>query len=144
MLDRLLADLILTFHLAFIVFAVVGGLLVLRWRWLMFVHLPAVAWAVVVELMHWPCPLTRWENHFLERSGAGGYEGGFIDHYLIPVIYPDGLTPNIQIAIGVSVFLINTIVYGFVFLRPPGRRKRPELNPPSPEASQEVSQPVVN
>lgn len=139
MLDRVLADFIVTFHLAFIVFAVAGGLLVLRWRWLMFVHLPAVAWAVVVELMHWPCPLTRWENYFRNRYGDGGYEGGFIDHYLIPIIYPAGLTEGIQIAIGVGVFVINTVVYGFVFLRPPRRDK----SAPPVESPTEVSRPIT-
>ena len=117
MLDRLTADAIVVFHLLFICFAIGGGLLVLRWRWLMFAHLPCVAWAVLVELMHWPCPLTRWENHFRERYGAGGYDGGFIDHYLIPIIYPDGLTDAIQVAIGLFVFAVNTTVYGILTAR---------------------------
>ena len=117
MLDRLAADAIVVFHLLFIVFAVVGGLVVLRWRRVMFIHLPCVAWAVLVELMHWPCPLTRWENLFRHRYGAGGYEGGFIDHYLIPIIYPDGLTDAIQVAIGLFVFTVNTTVYGILTFR---------------------------
>ena len=117
MLDRLMADLIVAVHFAFIAFAIGGGLLVLRWRRLMFLHLPAVAWAVLVELMHWRCPLTRWENYFIERYGAEGYEGGFVDHYLIPIIYPDGLTPAIQVWIGLFVLAVNVTVYTIAIVR---------------------------
>ncbi len=117
MLDRLLADFIVTFHLLFIAFAVVGGLLVLRWPRLMYVHLPAVAWATLVEVMSWSCPLTRWEKFFRERYGEGGYSGGFVDHYLIPIIYPAGLTDQIQLGIGIFVFTVNTVVYGILTKR---------------------------
>jgi hypothetical protein len=123
MLDRLIADAIVTLHLLFIVFAVIGGVFVLRWRRVMWLHLPAVAWAVLVELMHWPCPLTRWENLFRERYGASGYSGGFLDHYLIPIIYPDGLTDAIQVAIGLFVFTVNMAVYGVLVFRTVRRRR---------------------
>src|SRR4051812_32861975 len=102
-IDRVLADGVVAFHFVFIVFAMGGALLVLRWPRLMMAHLPAAAWAVLVEVMSWPCPLTRLEHFFRGRYGAAGYEEGFIDHYLIPIIYPDGLTPRIQLWIGLGV-----------------------------------------
>jgi hypothetical protein len=117
MLDRVFADAVVVFHLAFIVFAFAGGLLVLRWRWVMALHLPAVAWATLVEVMHWHCPLTAWENFFRLRGGQAGYEGGFVEHYIEPVIYPSGLTPAVQVLIGCSVFLINAVVYAVVVVR---------------------------
>jgi len=117
MFDRVLADAVVVFHLAFIAFAFAGGLLVLRWRWVIGLHLPAVAWATLVELMHWICPLTPLENYFRVRGGQAGYEGGFVEHYIEPVVYPAGLTPAIQVMIGCGVFLINAIVYAVVILR---------------------------
>ena len=117
MLDRVLADAVIIFHLSFIAFAFAGGLLVLRWRWVMARHLPAVAWATLVELMHWICPLTPLENYFRIRGGQAGYEGGFVEHYIEPVVYPAGLTPTIQVMIGCGVFVINAIVYAIVVTR---------------------------
>jgi hypothetical protein len=122
MLDRLLADGVVVFHLAFIAFAFAGGLLVLRWRRVMALHLPAVAWATLVEVMHWRCPLTPLENFFRHRGGQSGYAGGFVEHYIEPVVYPSGLTPTIQVMIGCAVFLINAVVYAIVFTR--WRRRR--------------------
>ena len=123
MLDRVMADLIVLVHLLFIVFAMGGGILVLRWPRLMALHLPCVAWAVLVEVMSWPCPLTRYENLFRDRYGAGGYEGAFIDQYLIPIIYPAGLTPRIQLWIGLTVFAVNAILYGLLVMRLQRRRR---------------------
>jgi hypothetical protein len=117
MLNRVSADVVVVFHLLFIAFAIAGGLLVLRWRWVMGLHLPAVAWAVLVEVMSWPCPLTPLENHFRRRAGHGGYEGGFVEHYLIPVLYPRGLTDEIQFFIGAFVFTVNAVVYAVVTVR---------------------------
>ena len=134
MLDRLMADLIVFIHFAFIAFAIGGGLLVLRCRWLMYLHLPCVVWAVLVELMHWRCPLTRLENYFIRRYGATGYDGGFIDHYLIPIIYPDGLTPAIQVAIGLFVLVVNLTVYTVLVkrsLRPRRRQSAEAAGPPA-------------
>ncbi len=137
MLDRLAADFIVVFHLAFIAFAIGGGLAVLRWRRAMWAHLPCVTWAVLVELMHWRCPLTRWENHFRDRAGTGGYPGGFVEHYLIPIIYPDGLTPQIQIAIGLFVLAVNLTVYGWLIDRAIRRSRADRVTtlPPTPEPS---------
>ena len=98
-------------HFAFIVFVVVGGVFVLRWPWLMWIHLPAAIWGALIEFYGWYCPLTTWENACLRRAGRAGYDNGFIEHYLFAVIYPDGLTRGMQIAIGVFVLVVNVAVY---------------------------------
>lgn len=115
MLYRIAADGLLLFHLMFILFVLFGGLLALKWRPLVWLHLPAAMWGVCVEVLHLPCPLTDWEN--LTRRGAGhsGYAGGFIDHYLWPIIYPTGLTPDIQWVLGSVVLVINLLIYGWLF-----------------------------
>ena len=120
MLDRFFADAVVVFHLLFIAFAVAGGLLVLHWRRLVWLHLPVVAWAVLVEVMSWPCPLTPLENHFRRRGGEAGYPGGFVEHYIWPVIYPEGLTDRTQFFIGGFVFVVNVAAYGVIL----GRRRR--------------------
>ena len=133
MLDRLLADAVVVFHIIFIAFAIGGGLLVLRWGRVMWLHLPAVAWAVLVEVMSWPCPLTPLENHFRRRGGEAGYPGGFVEHYVWPVIYPEGLTDRTQFFIGGFVFAVNAAVYAVVFSRHV-RRRRAAAAGPSTEA----------
>jgi hypothetical protein len=117
---RLLADATVAFHVAFIAFVVLGGLLVLRKRWVAWLHLPAVAWVVYLELAGAICPLTPLENALRSRAGQAGYEGGFIEHYAIPLIYPAGLTPHIQVILGVAVLLLNAGVYALLW-----RRRRP-------------------
>ncbi|MHA6195220.1 DUF2784 domain-containing protein [Pseudomonas wadenswilerensis] len=104
-------------HLLFILFAVGGALLVLRWPRLAWLHLPAAGWGFLVEVMHWPCPLTRWENHFRRLAGEQGYAQGFIEHYLVPMIYPEGLTPGIQLGLGIGVLVVNLGLYGWVLHR---------------------------
>lgn len=111
MIYRLGADALVTFHLLFIVFVLFGGLLALKWRPLMWLHLPAAAWGVAVEVFHLTCPLTQWENLLRHKAGMGGYDGGFIEHYVLPVIYPAGLTPEIQLGLGSVVLLVNVMVY---------------------------------
>lgn len=123
MLYQLAADAVVFLHLVFILFVVLGGLLVLRWRWLMALHLPAVTWGALVELLHLYCPLTPLENALRERAGAQGYSGDFVEHYLIPLIYPSGLTPQIQVWLGATVVLINLGVYGALAIRGWRRRK---------------------
>jgi Protein of Unknown function (DUF2784) len=122
MLDRLLADAVVVFHVLFIAFAIGGGVFVLRWRRVMWLHLPAVAWAVLVEVMSWPCPLTPLENHFRRRGGEAGYHESFVEHYIMPVLYPEGLTDRIQLAIGAFVFAVNVAVYSIVIWRWKSRR----------------------
>lgn len=111
------ADVVLVVHLLFIAFVLLGGLLMLRWPRLAWLHLPAVLWGATVELMHLQCPLTPLENSLREAAGQVGYDGGFITHYLIPVIYPAGLTPQIQLMLGALVVLLNGLVYSWVLLR---------------------------
>ncbi|WP_454061852.1 DUF2784 domain-containing protein [Candidatus Nitrospira salsa] len=117
MLFRSLADLVLVFHLCFILFVLVGGLLILRWNWVLWVHLPAVLWVAALEFGGWICPLTPLENWLRHSGGEAGFSGGFIEHYLVPVIYPDGLTLSIQWYLGLSVVLLNLGLYSFVYSR---------------------------
>ena len=98
-------------HLAFILFVFLGGLLVLRWPRVAWVHLPAAVWGMLIEFFGWWCPLTKWENQFLRLAGRAGYDGGFVAHYIMPIIYPPGLTRGMEIGIGLLVLIINTAVY---------------------------------
>lgn len=113
----LAADAVVALHLAFIVFAVAGGLLVLRDRRVAVLHVPAVAWVVWLELSGATCPLTPLENALRAAAGQHGYEGGFIAHYLLPVIYPAGLTPGVQTWLGVGALTLNLVVYGLAWHR---------------------------
>ena len=98
-------------------FVVFGGLLVLRRRRIAWLHVPAFVWGAAIEFGGWICPLTPLENRLREMSGAGGYAGGFVERYLVPVLYPGELTREIQIALGIAVLLINLAVYGFLLRR---------------------------
>lgn len=122
MIYRIAADAVLLVHLAFILFVVLGGLLVLKWPRLALLHLPAVAWGVTVEFLHLICPLTPLENHLRQAAGEQGYSGGFIEHYLAPLIYPAGLTPAIQLWLGAFVLLLNLVPYGLLASRLMRRR----------------------
>lgn len=117
MLYRFAADALVVFHLLFIVFVLLGGLLVLRWHWLALLHLPAAAWGMSVEFFRLYCPLTPLENSLRHAAGQQGYDGGFIEHYLIPLIYPAGLTATMQFWMGALVLLINLSVYAWLILR---------------------------
>lgn len=114
---RLLADLVVVFHLLFILYGLFGGLLGLWRRWALLLHLPAAVWIALIEFAGWMCPLTPLENHLRFAGGAAGYRGGFIEHYLIPIIYPAGLTPQIQAWLGLRAVGINIVIYGFVLYR---------------------------
>ena len=112
----LAANALLALHAAFIAFAVFGGLLVLwrrGWGWL---HMPAAAWAAAVVMAGWTCPLTPWEQSLRRAAGQNGYSGGFVEHYLLAAIYPDGLTRNVQIVLGAGVLLINALIYGWIYV----------------------------
>ena len=115
MIVRVAADAVVLLHLAYIVFVAIGGLLVLRWPKLAWVHLPAAAWGVLVELTGWICPLTPLENRLRVATGAAEYSGGFIDRYIMPIVYPPGLTPSLQIGLGCAVIALNLMVYGLIF-----------------------------
>lgn len=112
-----LANVVLVLHLAFILFVVFGGLLVLLRRWIAWLHLPAVAWGILIEFAGWICPLTPLENWLRVEGGSRGYSGGFISHYLVSLVYPDGLTPALQWKLGALVLVINLGVYALVLRR---------------------------
>lgn len=114
---RALADFVVVIHVAFVAFVVFGGLLVLRHPRLAWLHLPAAAWGVMIEFAGWVCPLTPLENAFRMRGGEAGYSGGFIEHYLLPVLYPVGLTRGIQLVLGGIVLALNLAVYGLLLAR---------------------------
>jgi hypothetical protein len=108
---RILADAVLVLHLAFIAFAVLGGLLVLRRPRLAWVHLPVVLWAAGIEFAGGICPLTPLENRLRLAGGDAGYGGGFIEHYLTALIYPEGLTRGVQVGLGLFVLAVNLAAY---------------------------------
>lgn len=110
----LAADLLVVLHFTFILFVVLGGLLVLRWRWVVWLHLPAAVWGALIEFMGWTCPLTPLENSLRRMAGEAGYTQGFIEEYIAPVIYPLGLTPQLQVYLGLGVLLVNVGIYAFV------------------------------
>jgi uncharacterized protein DUF2784 len=110
-LYRLLADLVLVLHLGFILFVALGGILV-RWRRpAAFVHLPCAAYGAAIELWGWTCPLTPLENRLRGLGGEPGYTGGFIEHYLVPLVYPDPLTHGMQLLLGLLVVVANAGIY---------------------------------
>ena len=111
---RLLADLVLLLHLTFVLFVVAGGLLVLRWPRMAWLHLPAAAWGAVVELTGWICPLTPLENELRVLAGADTYGAGFIEHYILSLLYPAELTRDMQVILGMIVIGVNAAVYGWL------------------------------
>jgi len=117
MFFRIAADLILAFHLAFIVFVVFGGLLTLRYRWIVYFHVLAAIWGAFVEITGRLCPLTIWENSLRRSAGESGYADSFIEHYLLPVIYPAGLTRSNQLWIAGFVMVVNVVIYGWLLYR---------------------------
>lgn len=117
MLYRIAADFVVALHFAFIVFAVAGGFLVIwRKRWAL-LHVPAFSWAVLISFAGWVCPLTPLENWLRQRGGEAGYETSFIEHYLLPIIYPGELTRGIQIFLGLFVLILNVSIYSWVIFR---------------------------
>jgi cobalamin synthase len=114
---RILADVVVGVHALFVVFVVLGGLLALRWSWVAAAHLPAAVWGALIEFRGWVCPLTPLENSLRASAGQAGYEGGFIEHYLLPVLYPTGLTREVQVVFGTLVIAVNLAVYAMVLWR---------------------------
>ena len=112
-----LADLVVIAHALFIVFVVAGGLLVLRWPRAAWVHLPAAVWGVLIEWAGWICPLTPLENTLRRAAGQAGYSGGFVERYLLPLIYPAGLTPAVQLWLGLVVLVVNVAIYALWWRR---------------------------
>ena len=114
---KLAADSVVLLHLAFILFVVLGGLVVFRWPRFIWLHMPAAAWGAFIELTGRVCPLTPLENRLRIAAGESGYSRGFIEEYLIPVVYPDGLTRWVQISLGIGVVAINLVIYGLLVAR---------------------------
>jgi hypothetical protein len=117
MIYSILADVILVTHAGFVVFVVFGGLLVLRWRRVIWLHIPAAIWGTVVELAGWICPLTPLENELRRAGGEAGYTGGFIEHYIVPILYPAEINHKTQVVLGIVVLAINLATYSYVFGR---------------------------
>lgn len=126
MIYRTLADSILVIHFLFIIFVVFGGFFLFRSVHFAWLHIPVVIWGAFIEFSGRICPLTPLENYFRIKGNQSGYTGGFIEHYLIPVIYPSMLTRNIQFVLGALVLIINLVVYLFVFCR---RKSKTTLTP---------------
>ena len=114
MLTSLTAELIVILHLGFILFVLFGGFLILKWHRIVWLHLPAVIWGALIELAGWYCPLTPLEQSLRQAAGEGGYSGGFIEHYIVPLIYPVGLTRDMQILFGCIVIVVNVVAYALV------------------------------
>lgn len=111
----LLADLVLVGHSIFILFVVLGGLLVFWRRWVIWLHIPAAIYGVLIELLGWICPLTYLENDLRQAAGGSGYAVGFVEHYLVPLVYPSALTYGMQAGLGLGVLIVNLVIYGVVW-----------------------------
>ena len=121
------ADLVLLVHLGFIVFVMLGGLLALRYHWMVYLHIPAALWGAFVEISGRICPLTIWENDLRRSAGDFGYTESFVEHYVVPVVYPAGLTRPVQYAIAGLVIATNVVIYGWLIYR----AKRSKMVKPS-------------
>ncbi len=117
MLYRYAADIVAVFHFGFILFVVGGGFLIAKWPKLLWFHIPCAIWGALIEFAGLYCPLTPLENYFRQRAGVKGIAGGFIEEYLLPVIYPEGMTDRVQLILGFGVVLINALIYGYLFFR---------------------------
>jgi hypothetical protein len=121
---RILADIVVLVHFAFILFVIFGGFLVLRWRALFWFHVPAAIWGALIEFAGWICPLTPLENFLRMKGGAAaGYQSGFIEHYIFPIIYPKALTRNVQVILGLSALIMNLCIYAWMIYRLSKRRQ---------------------
>jgi hypothetical protein len=117
MLNHILSDLVILTHFSFVLFVIIGGFLVIRWKRIAWLHIPAFLWAGLVEIAGFQCPLTPLESWLAERSGAGAYRTGFVEHHIIPILYPASLTRDLQVALGFFVLLVNLGIYGVLFRR---------------------------
>jgi uncharacterized protein DUF2784 len=117
MMYRILADLVVGVHALFVAFVLLGGLLGLRWRWVPLLHVPAAVWGALIEFQGWVCPLTPLEKSMRAAAGQAGYQGGFIEHYLLPALYPAGLNRGVQLVLGTVVLVVNVAVYTVVLRR---------------------------
>jgi len=113
----ILAELTILLHFLFVAFVALGGVAIFRWPGLMYTHLLALAWGIYIELSGGICPLTPLENHFRHLAGIQPYEGGFINHYIMPILYPKGLTHNIQLWIAFGLIIFNLLIYSLFIYR---------------------------
>lgn len=120
MIERVLADGIVVLHAAFVLFVAFGGFAVIVRSWIAWLHLPAACWGTLVALCGWTCPLTPLEVSLRRAAGDAGYAGGFIEHYLVALIYPPGLTRELQVVLGIMVVVINLLAYTIVMRRRSG------------------------
>lgn len=114
---RWLADLVVVVHVAFVAFVVLGALAVMRWPRVAWVHVPAAIWGVLVEVLGWTCPLTPLENAWRARAAGAGYQGGFVEHYVLGALYPADLTRAVQWGLGALVLVLNAVAYGVLLAR---------------------------
>ncbi len=124
MIYHALANLVLLAHLAFVLFTVLGGFLVLKWRSLAWLHIPAFLWGSIIEFAGWVCPLTPLENWLREKGGGLVYRTGFIEHYILPLLYPATLTRSLQIFLGFLVLSVNLGLYGWILWRTASRQRK--------------------
>lgn len=113
----ILADLVVAAHFLFVAFVVLGGLLVLRWPRAAYLHIPAAVWGAAIEFAGWICPLTPLEISLRRQAGSAGYSGSFIEHYILPILYPSAITRETQLLLGFLVIAVNLTIYTFVFRR---------------------------
>jgi Protein of Unknown function (DUF2784) len=114
---RLMADIVVVIHFAFTIFVLLGGILTIWWRKVIWLHIPAAVWGALIEFAGWICPLTPLENRLRAKGGEAGYPGGFVEEYVLPVIYPAGLTRETQIILGIFVITVNLVIYWKVFFK---------------------------
>ncbi len=124
---RFLAELVLLIHFSFILFVVFGGFAVLKWKRIIYYHIPAALWGIVIEITGWVCPLTPLEIELRVRAGSGFYTGGFIDRYLTPIVYPPGFTRQLQYYLAAGLIIINAAAYFLVW-----KKLRKSQNLPKP------------
>ena len=111
MIYRALADFVLLLHMAFVLFAALGGVLVFKWRRVAWFHIPAALWASLIEFVGWECPLTPLENWLRRKGGEAGYQTGFIERYLLPLIYPAPVSRTLHVVLGLLVLCVNLAIY---------------------------------
>lgn len=135
MSPALLADAVTLVHFGFVLFVAAGGFLVLRWPRLAWLHVPCFVWGALISFAGWICPLTPLENHFRRLAGQEGYETGFVEHYIIPILYPGALTRGIQVGLGVAVLLVNGVIYAHLL----SGRLRGQRRPGGPGSEGRIS-----
>jgi uncharacterized membrane protein YhhN len=126
-LHGFLADIVVGLHFLFVLFVVLGGLLVLRWPRVAYLHIPAAIWGAAIEFAGWVCPLTPLEHWLRRKAGDAAYAGGFIEHYILPLLYPSALTREVQVLLGLLVIAVNLTIYTYLIRRRRLNRAAPPL-----------------